>query len=286
MQFDNPFPGMNPYLERSDLWPDFHNDLIAQLREELGPRLPVRYRIALEERVEIGAAVGPPLDLSLAIPDALVIDEHPAPETVPPGPTAALAAPSKGATAVRVPVPREIRVTWLRVEALPERDVVTVVEVLSPANKSPGRERQRYVRKREAIFAGGVNLVEIDLLRAGEPMPFGVSDPFRRLPRSRFRGLAGPGCPPAYVLRPAGNPQILPAFATGGRIPGSGPWPHHRQHAPQCTLWQGGRVSRTPARTAMRTESPGLDREQGRNVSACGIANATSVHGPSRDRLP
>ena len=209
MQFDNPFPGMNPYLERSDLWPDFHNDLIAQLREELGPRLPVRYRIALEERVEIGAAVGPPLDLSLAIPDALVIDEHPAPETVPPGPTAALAAPSKGATAVRVPVPREIRVTWLRVEALPERDVVTVVEVLSPANKSPGRERQRYVRKREAIFAGGVNLVEIDLLRAGEPMPLESPIPSGDYRVLVFEGWRGPDA----LLHTFSVQQAIPKFS-------------------------------------------------------------------------
>ena len=59
---------------------------------------------------------------------------------------------------------------WLRVETVPERELVTVVEVLSPTNKRPGEDRRRYIRKREAIVAGLVNLVEIDLLRGWEPM--------------------------------------------------------------------------------------------------------------------
>ena len=53
MKYDNPFPGMNPYLENSDIWPDFHNELIGQLRDVLGPQLPDRYRIALQRRVEV-----------------------------------------------------------------------------------------------------------------------------------------------------------------------------------------------------------------------------------------
>ena len=29
MKYDNPFPGMNPYLEHPDIWPDFHFSLVA-----------------------------------------------------------------------------------------------------------------------------------------------------------------------------------------------------------------------------------------------------------------
>ena len=44
----NPFPGMNPYLEHSDIWPNFRNELtIRQLRTTLGLQLPGNYRIAL-----------------------------------------------------------------------------------------------------------------------------------------------------------------------------------------------------------------------------------------------
>ena len=34
-----PFPGMDPYLEHPDLWPDVHHGLIAALRDFLAPRL-------------------------------------------------------------------------------------------------------------------------------------------------------------------------------------------------------------------------------------------------------
>ena len=181
MKYDNPFPGMNPYLERSDLWPDFHNDLIAQLRTALGPQLPADYRIGLQQRVEIAEPFGPPPSLSLMIPDALVSD---APSSVSPGGTTTAAAttavaapPKKDAAAIPVRMPREVRVTWLRVEAAPNRQVVTIIEVLSPTNKAPGEGRRRYIRKRAAILAAGVNLVEIDLLRRWEPMPLETPPP-------------------------------------------------------------------------------------------------------------
>ena len=35
-----PFPGMDPYLEFQAAWPDFYNGLIAEIRNELGERLP------------------------------------------------------------------------------------------------------------------------------------------------------------------------------------------------------------------------------------------------------
>src|SRR5207245_4564392 len=47
----SPFPGMDPWLEHPDFWPDVHNTLIAVLRLRLGPILRPRYFVALEERV-------------------------------------------------------------------------------------------------------------------------------------------------------------------------------------------------------------------------------------------
>lgn len=58
MKYDNPFPGMNPYLEYRHIWPDFHDSLIANLRDQLGPQLPDNYRIALQRRVEIEEPFG------------------------------------------------------------------------------------------------------------------------------------------------------------------------------------------------------------------------------------
>ena len=182
MRYDNPFPGMNPYLERRDNWPDFHNDLVAQLRAHLGPQLPDYYRIGLEQRVEVEEPFGPTSGLTFMIPDALITD---APGRAGPASgrfatsttSAAVADPPKQAMAVRVRMPREVRVNWLRVESAPNREVVTIIEVLSPTNKAPGESRRRYIRKREAILAAGVNLVEIDLMRNWAPMPLETPPP-------------------------------------------------------------------------------------------------------------
>ena len=84
-----------------------------------------------------------------------------------------------------------------------------MVEVSSPANKSPGRERQRHVRQREAIFADGVNLVEIDLLRAGEPMPLESPIPsgdYRVLVFEAWRG-------PDALLHTFSVQQAIPKFS-------------------------------------------------------------------------
>ena len=57
-------------------------------------------------------------------------------------------------------------------EATPEQRLVTSIEVLSPSNKRPGTPGwDLYLRKRQSMFLGEANLVEIDLLRGGPAMP-------------------------------------------------------------------------------------------------------------------
>ena len=50
------------------------------------------------------------------------------------------------------------------------REVVAVIEILSPTNKY-GAGRREYLAKRAAVQYSFSHLVEIDLLRAGPPMP-------------------------------------------------------------------------------------------------------------------
>src|SRR5262249_14920692 len=45
--------------------------------------------------------------------------------------------------------------------------VVTVIEFLSPSNKSPGPNREQYLRKQREVCSSDANLVEIDLNRFG-----------------------------------------------------------------------------------------------------------------------
>lgn len=65
----------------------------------------------------------------------------------------------------------EITERFLEIKSTRTGEVVTVIEVLSPKNKRSKDGRQAYENKRLKIFASNTSLVEIYLLRAGEPMP-------------------------------------------------------------------------------------------------------------------
>jgi hypothetical protein len=86
--------------------------------------------------------------------------------------------------------------------------VITVLEVLSPTNKRPGRGRRLYEDKRMEVLTTRSHLVEIDLIRSGEPMPLidngRVSD---------YRILVSRGDRrPNAILYPFGVRQPIPAF--------------------------------------------------------------------------
>jgi hypothetical protein len=68
-------------------------------------------------------------------------------------------------------VSEEFREGYLELIDMATKEVVTVIEVLSPANKRRGEGREKYGSKRQKIFDSSTHLVEIDLLRGGEPLP-------------------------------------------------------------------------------------------------------------------
>jgi Protein of unknown function (DUF4058) len=39
---NSPFPGMDPYIEACDLWEDFHDDLVVEIKRSLFTLLPRR----------------------------------------------------------------------------------------------------------------------------------------------------------------------------------------------------------------------------------------------------
>jgi len=155
---------MDPYLEHPALWPGLHSRLIVGLADYLGPLLRPRYYVEVEERVYLLTPEGSfPF---LARPDVMVAT---APGVGPSTPVRSI--PAGGARIVEIPVPEEVRERYLVVREAGTHQVVTWLELLSPANKIPGEGRQAYLRKREEVLRSRVHLVEIDLLRAGEPMP-------------------------------------------------------------------------------------------------------------------
>jgi len=84
---------------------------------------------------------------------------------------------------------------------------VTVVEVLSPKNKRTGEGKIKYDAKRQVVLNSTANLVEIDLLRTGEPQPMagGVASDYRILVSRANRR-------PAAELYPFNLREPLPRF--------------------------------------------------------------------------
>lgn len=169
----SPFPGMDPYLESSGAWPGFHHALLTHCHDYLNERLPASYAAIIEERVQL-------VDLDeesrrSRVPDISVIREDATGRSNPSASTAVL-----DLEAVTLAIPDFIEDTqgYINVLRLPEHHLVSSIEILSPSNKvSPGWGE--FVMKRRGMLAQGVNLVEIDLLLAGqrldaiEPLPKG-----------------------------------------------------------------------------------------------------------------
>jgi hypothetical protein len=153
---------MDPYLEHPALWPDVHQRLIVALADALGPPLRPRYRVAVEERVYVTHVEGP---FFIGRPDVSVISVDPSN-----GPTANAAVALVEPRVVEVPLPDQVREGYLEVRDVATNEAVTVVEILSPTNKRPGEGRRLYETQRLEVLGTRSHLLEIDLLRGGEPM--------------------------------------------------------------------------------------------------------------------
>ncbi len=163
----SPFPGMNPYIERPELWNDFHNTFIPTIREFLAPLIQPRYFVRIEENVFIHE---PPAHerFPLGKPD---ISVHPTSRTPPVAPSNSVAVLAPATVGMPVIVD-ESRLPYLEIRDRARNDTVTIVELLSPASKATGVHRDLYISKVQRILASRTNFVEIDLLRGGPRMPW------------------------------------------------------------------------------------------------------------------
>ncbi len=128
----SPFPGMNPYLEQDDVWHDFHERFLPAAAEVIGAQVQPNYIVKIDEHVYVHE----------------------------------LPAGSRRLSGVDVESESFIEIRDRR-----SRERVCVIELLSPANKRPGPDREQYLAKRGMLLNSPAHLVEIDLLRSGEPMP-------------------------------------------------------------------------------------------------------------------
>ncbi len=159
----SPFPGMNPWLEHPHVWHDFHSAYLPMLRAQLARRVSPTYAVKIDENVYIheeGAEAR-----GWFRPDLGLV--HRGSEAVVRPAAGAIAAP----VPLRLPAEDVERLLYLEIVDGRGGELITVVELLSPTNKRRGDNRTSYLNKRRTILSGDVNLVEIDLLRGGPPMP-------------------------------------------------------------------------------------------------------------------
>ena len=164
----SPFPGMDPFLEDPKFFGDLHGRMHFCLSEHLQTRLPAPYFAAINQRLIVEVEEAKPrhieskTNVSRSYRDdnlgggmavATATSFHTRSEPI-------ILSESEPETQAFV----EIRT---RDEAGEER-VISSIEVLSPSNRRPGPGRDLYRRKQSEVFAAGISLVEIDLLRSGE----------------------------------------------------------------------------------------------------------------------
>ena len=180
----SPFPGMDPYLEAPTIWQDVHSALIIAIRDALAPQVEPAYYVAVEQRTYI---IQVEEGLLVKRPNVAIVSTESEMHRPREGAVATVVASEVQVQAVRLPIYEEVRESFLEIRDAKTHEVVTVIELLSPANKVAGEGRRVYEEKRRQVLLTMTSLVEVDLLRVGEPMDM------EPMPRSDYRILVRRG---------------------------------------------------------------------------------------------
>jgi Protein of unknown function (DUF4058) len=160
----SPFPGMDPYLETPAFWSDFGARFTTHLGDTLSDRLPENYEARIDEKVSL-VEITPP-SKRLIEPDVAITQRD------------ASRLPHQGSVALATLEPLEMSLViedetherHIEILHRPDRTLVAVLELLSPANKEePGGTH--YLSKRNSLFYHPVHVVELDLLLKGQRVP-------------------------------------------------------------------------------------------------------------------
>lgn len=219
----SPFPGMDPLIEASGLWHDFHGTFIHSWRDAIMAALPDDYVARTDERLTISEVASE--RVGHFSPD-IAVSQTGLPRSV--GPRAS----SRGALLepeiIPVILEEETRETFIEIYRLADERLVTVVELLSPSNKD-SCDRSQYLAKRNSILRQQVHLVELDLLLGGQRLPmqrplpvahyYGIVSRWERRPDCEvYHWLLGDSLPslpiPLAAPDPDVNVELSVVFAT------------------------------------------------------------------------
>ncbi len=159
----NPANQLLERIEAGRLWAYFHKDWLLQIRGLIRPQLPEEFSVFVESEAVLIAPANlervTPIAPDLAVARIDTVD-------------ASVAVFGQPTTAV-VDVEEACELFHqyrLVIRRVPDNQVVAAAELLSPTNKGVFGEldKTKYLRKREQYLDAGVNLLEIDALRAGD----------------------------------------------------------------------------------------------------------------------
>ena len=175
----SPFPGMDPYLEPR--WSSVHSSLAVYAGDALNGLLPPGLLARSEERAIVASDE---VDLREIGPDVAVFERGLAEPTWDSG-----GAQTTVAEVVCVHLrKREFKQRYLEIrDARSAGRVITVIEFVSPTNKYPGDGLTKYRQKQDECRNGDVNLVEIDLTRAGDRSLIMPIDCLKRKDRTTYQ---------------------------------------------------------------------------------------------------
>jgi len=156
---------MNPFLEQSDAWHDFHEAFCLHSRDAIVPQVRPNYFVKVDEHVYLHELPADERRLvgrgDVAVSAGSTTQQ--AGRSAP-----ALQAPAFGTIPLAVDIESH---SYLEIRDRRDRRLITVVEFLSPSNKNPGADREQFLSKRLEFLRSSVHYVEIDLLRGGPRLP-------------------------------------------------------------------------------------------------------------------
>jgi hypothetical protein len=152
---------MNPYLERDTVWSDFHSEYCKAIKKALVPQVQPEFYVKFNEHIYVHEE---PRRL-VGLTDISVTRKSPPSHGI--GSVGLLDAPVH----VRLTESFEERVLFVEIFDKEDNTLVTLIELLSPANKKKGTDRDQFLAKRWQIMKSSVDYVEIDLLRGGPRLP-------------------------------------------------------------------------------------------------------------------
>lgn len=165
----SPFPGMDPYLEDPQVWPEFQHHLVAVLFQMLLPNLSDRYRARMGCRQYTS---------ELPLFTSVIRETH--------------------------------QEEYLEIRQRISQRLVTLVEVVSPANRTTSEGRRVYMDQRQQAIAEGAATVEICLVLQGKPT---LSYPRDSLPEFDYTvSVTRSGNPERYEIYTSTLQKRLPKF--------------------------------------------------------------------------